>query len=253
MWSAQRCCPAVGADIDATGLAVQALIATGEPANSTVILNALDFLNEHQQGDAGWDTFGGSIGNTNSTAWAIQGVMAALQDPQEANWNKGNQSAWDMLLRVQHPSGYFEYSDPPPIWATDLVLNTLQAMPSVAGKPFPYLDEMWIGTARVEINVLNGDFYATALYGQDLNTNSTSQMRYRSVGGAWSEWRAMTRVNTKADAAFVRTVSGLEPGKYEFEFQFGDTDGTMQGTTYQTVKASWLIQYLPMIFKDLAP
>lgn len=63
----------------------------------------------------------------------------------------------------------------------------------------------------------------------------------------------MTRVKTKADAAFVRTVSGLEPGNYEFEFQFGDSDGTAQGPTSQTVKASWLTQYLPIIFEGSTP
>ncbi len=246
------CCPAVGADIDTTGLAIQALVAAGEPVTSTAIVNALNFLDNLQQNDGGWDTFGSTTGNTNSTAWAVQGVMAALQDPQGADWTKDNQTAWDLLLRVQQPTGYFHYSDPPPSWSPDLVLTTIQAIPALAGKPFPYLNEMWIGTAQVETNLLNGDFYATALYAQDLNGNSTAQVRYRLVGGVWGGWQAMTRVKTKADAAFVKTVSGLDPGSYQFEFQFGDSDGTAQGATSQTAEASRFVYYFPIMFKNWA-
>jgi len=244
------CCPAVGADIDTTGLAIQALVAAGKPATSAVVVSAINFLSNLQQSDGGWDTFGSTTGNTNSTAWAIQGAMAALQDPQGADWMKDNQTAWDLLLRVQQPTGYFHYSDPPPGWSPDLALTTIQAIPALAGKPFPYLDEMWIGTAQIETNLLNGDFYVTALYAQDLNGNSTAQVRYRPVGGAWSVPQDMTRVKTKADAAFATTVSGLDRGSYEFGFQFGDSDGTAQGATFQTVEASRLVYYLPVIFRN---
>lgn len=251
------CCPAYDADIDATGLAIQALVAAGEPVTSPVILNALDFLDQYQQNDGGWDTFGGPAGNTNSTAWALQGIMAALQDPQGADWVQDNQSAWDLLLRVQDPTGYFEYSAPPPPWGTDLVLNTIQAIPALAGRPFPYLDEMWVGRAWVDTNLLNGDFYATALYAQDVNQTSTAEMRYRPAGGAWGDWQPMFRATTAADAAFVRTVSGLDPGTYQFEFKFGEVgyapDVIFQGASLQSTEASWIMVYLPALLKNSIP
>ncbi len=248
------CCSTYGADIDATGTAIQALVAAGEPVTSPVILDALAFLDQYQGNDGGWDAFGGPAGNTNSTAWAVQGIMAALQDPQGAGWVRDNQSAWDLLLRVQDPTGYFEYSDPPPPWSTDLVLNTIQAIPALAGKPFPYLDEMWVGRARVETNLLNGDFYAMALYAQDVNQTSTAEMRYRPAGGAWGDWQPMARVPTAADAAFVRTVSGLDPGTYQFEFGFDDVqDGIFQGASLQSTEASWIMVYLPALLKNATP
>jgi hypothetical protein len=52
------CCPATGADIDATGLAIQALIAAGEPPTSAVLADASNYLANQQQNDGGWDTFG---------------------------------------------------------------------------------------------------------------------------------------------------------------------------------------------------
>jgi hypothetical protein len=131
------CCPAVGADIDATGLAIQALIAAGEPATSITIVNALDFLDDQQQADGGWDTFGSTTGNTNSTAWALQGILAAGQDPEAAKWTKGVNNPIDFLLNVQQGDGKLQYSDPPPAWDPDLVLTTMQATPALARKPLP--------------------------------------------------------------------------------------------------------------------
>jgi hypothetical protein len=238
-------------DVDNTALVIQALIAAGESVSSTSIVNALAFLKTQQGDDGGFQSWGTS--NANSTAWGIQALIAALENPQGADWSQDSKTPWYYLMQLQDDIGSFQYSSPPPDWSADLVLTTVQAVPALAGKPFPYLNEMWIGTAQVETNLLNGDFYATALYAQDLNGNSTAQVRYRSVGGTWSGWQDMTRVETQADAAFARTSSGLDSGSYEFEFQFGDSDGTAQGAISQTVEAAWLKYYLPIIFRNWSP
>ncbi len=238
-------------DVDNTSLALQALIAAGEPVTSTAVVSATGFLASQQGSDGGFQSWGTS--NANSTAWGTQAIIAALEDPQGANWAQDSKTPWYYLLQLQEDTGFFQYSDPPPTWDADLVLSTIQAIPALMGKPFPYLDEMWIGTAQVGTNVLNGDFYATASYVQDLNANSTAQVRYRLAGGTWSSWLGMTRVKTKADAAFVRTVSGLDAGNYQFEFQLGDSDGTVQGATSQTVAASWAKVYMPITLKNATP
>lgn len=233
-------------DVDNTALVLQALIAAGEPLNSATVANAIEFLKSQQGNDGGFQSWGAS--NANSTAWGTQAVIAAVEDPQGANWSQDSKTPWYYLMQLQDDVGRFQYSDPPPGWGADLVLTTIQAVPALAGKPFPYLNEMWIGTARVEFNSLNGDLYLTALYAQDLNNNSTAQVRYRPVGGAWSGWLDMTRVKTKADAAFVRTVSGPNPGSYEFEFHFEDADGITQGGPSQ---GSELHRYwFPIMFKN---
>jgi hypothetical protein len=135
-----------------------------------------------------------------------------------------------------------------------LVLNTIQAIPALAGRPFPYLDETWVGSARVEINLLNGDFYAKALYAQDVDHSSTAQMRYRPAGGAWTEFQSMSRVPAVANAAYVNTVSSLGPGSYQFEFEFRDEkDGVTQGASSQTTQAAWTVVYLPAVLKASTP
>jgi hypothetical protein len=251
-------------DADNTALALQALIAAGEPATSASVVNALNFLKSQQGDDGGFQAWGTS--NANSTAWSTQALIAALEDPQGANWSQDSKTPWTYLLQLQADTGYFEYSDPPPGWPADLVLTTIQAIPALAGKPFPYLDEMWIGKAQVEVNPLNGDFYVTAPYAQDLNSNSAVQVRYQPTGDgkintSWTGWQDMTCVRTHAGTAFAstvfaRTVSGLDPGSYEFEFQFADSNGTAQGEPSQTVEVSWSAQgpqvanYFPLIFKN---
>jgi hypothetical protein len=238
-------------DADNTALVIEALVAAGEPVDSTTVVSATNFMKSQQGDDGGFQSWGAS--NANSTAWGTQAVIAALEDPQGANWSQDSKTPWYYLMQLQDDVGRFQYSDPPPGWGADLVLTTIQAVPALAGKPFPYLDEMWIGTAQVEVNLLNSDFYATALYAQDLNSNGTAQVRYRPVGGAWSGWLDMTRVKTRADAAFVRTVGSLDLVSYEFEFQLADSDGTAQGATSQTVEASQLVYYFPIISKNWTP
>ncbi len=131
------CCTAVGADIDATGLVIQALAAAGEPLTSTVMISASSFLSSQQQGDGGWDTFGSTQGNTNSTAWALQAILALGEDPKADKWTQGNHSPIDFLLQVQQGDGKFQYSAPPPAWSPDLVLTTVQSVPGLAGQPLP--------------------------------------------------------------------------------------------------------------------
>jgi hypothetical protein len=131
------CCPATGADIDATGLAIQALIAAGEPPTSAVLADASNYLANQQQNDGGWDTFGTTTGNTNSTAWALQAILALGGDPQSGEWTSGGQNPIHFLLKVQQGDGKFQYSHPPPVWSPDLVLTTVQAVPALAGRPLP--------------------------------------------------------------------------------------------------------------------
>ncbi len=70
--------------------------------------------------------------NSQSTAWAIQGIIAAGGNP--ANYRRGGASALDYLAARQQSDGHYRYSrssDQTPIWVTAEVL------PAVAGDSFP--------------------------------------------------------------------------------------------------------------------
>jgi hypothetical protein len=126
------------ADADSTGLAIQALRAAGMPSASPPIAEALDFLDRSQSTDGGWSHGGPS--NANSTAYAVQGILAAGEDPQAGRWRvdpsggdpAGGANPVAFLLSTQRAEGHFAFDAFP----SDLVA-TLQVLPALAGRPAP--------------------------------------------------------------------------------------------------------------------
>lgn len=129
----------VASDVDSTSLALQALVATGEPLTSTAIVSGLAFLHTAQNlnPDGGFahspDLSWGRVSNVNSTAFAVQALLATGQDPLSATWTVSNSHPISYLLSKQLPEGAFPYVDPPAN-----LFATQQAVPALLGKPFPY-------------------------------------------------------------------------------------------------------------------
>jgi squalene cyclase len=77
------------ADTNTTALAIQALLAVGEETHSEPVSQALAFLAGQQNEDGGFPyqtpSDYGTDSDANSTAWAIQALVAAGEDPGE--WN----------------------------------------------------------------------------------------------------------------------------------------------------------------------
>lgn len=72
-------------DPDTTGLAIQALVAGGATAAGPTVAKALQLLADSQSADGSWPSpF--DPGNPNSTAVAIQAIVAAGYDPTVACW-----------------------------------------------------------------------------------------------------------------------------------------------------------------------
>lgn len=71
-------------DVDTTALAVQALVAGKAPANDTDLVQALQFLADHQTAGGAWQAFGAD--DPNSTATAIMAVTAAGFDVTTSCW-----------------------------------------------------------------------------------------------------------------------------------------------------------------------
>ena len=129
----------VASDSDSTALAVQALIASGAPASHPALVAGLAYLRAVQltNSNGGFAASPGEpwglVSNTNSTAFAVQGILAAGQDPLGASWTVSAATPVDFLLGQQLPNGAFVYIESPAN-----LFATQQAVPALVGKPFPY-------------------------------------------------------------------------------------------------------------------
>jgi hypothetical protein len=124
-------------DIDSTGLMLQALIAASVPHTDTAIINALAYLDAAQNDDGGFPDApainNSDISNANSTAFAVQGILASGENPLAARWRPVATNPISYLLGLQQPDGAFTYGGQPSQLATQ------QVIPALAGRPFPYL------------------------------------------------------------------------------------------------------------------
>lgn len=128
--------PGSDSDVDSTALAVEALVAAGEPLTSTLLGEALDYLGSTQEADGGFPYIAGAASNTNSTGFALQGIVAAGTDPLTTTWTISATTPVSYLLGMQTEDGGFAY-----ITRTEGadLFATVQVLPGLVGKPFPYL------------------------------------------------------------------------------------------------------------------
>jgi Prenyltransferase and squalene oxidase repeat len=113
-------------DVDDTGAALQAL--AGAPGSGRTRRRAVRFVERQQNGDGGFPSEPGGDSNAQSTAWAIQGLLAAGAAP--ASVHRGVQFL-DSLIAGDGHVRYSRSSDQTPVWVTG------QALMALAGKPLP--------------------------------------------------------------------------------------------------------------------
>ncbi|MFN8163734.1 MAG: prenyltransferase/squalene oxidase repeat-containing protein [Solirubrobacterales bacterium] len=106
--------PGQQSNADGTGAVMQAL-SSGSKASR----RGLSYLVKAQRKGGGFP-LGGKNGpvNTQSTAWAVEGILAAGGNP--ASFRRGGASALDYLSEHQESDGHYRYSgasDQPPVWA----------------------------------------------------------------------------------------------------------------------------------------
>jgi hypothetical protein len=131
---------ATAGDTNTTAFAVQALIAAGEAPGSGAVANALAYYQGIQNEDGGWPYQNpsefGTATDANSTAVTVQAILAAGQDPAGAEWSATDGATpLSALESLQNESGAFAWQAAMP---DDNLLATVQALPAVAGKAFPF-------------------------------------------------------------------------------------------------------------------
>jgi energy-coupling factor transport system substrate-specific component len=113
---------------DGTGAVIQAIPGTS-PAK-----HGLGYLRNVQRPNGGFALGGSGAVNSQSTAWAVQGMLAVGADPSSAPG--GGKSAVEYLAARQAGDGHYSYSsssDQTAVWVTGQVLT------AVAGQAFPLL------------------------------------------------------------------------------------------------------------------
>ncbi|MGH2936710.1 MAG: hypothetical protein ACRDPE_01155 [Solirubrobacterales bacterium] len=103
---------------DGTGAVLQVLTPSGKPAK-----RAIGYLRQVQQPGGGYRLGGNGALNTQSTAWAVEGLLAAGANP--ADFKRGGKSALEYLEDNQDADGHYRYSsksDQTPVWVTGQVL-----------------------------------------------------------------------------------------------------------------------------------
>ncbi|HYM58944.1 MAG TPA: prenyltransferase/squalene oxidase repeat-containing protein [Solirubrobacteraceae bacterium] len=120
-----------GSGIDDSGAAIQGLVAAGRAGTPTV-RRAASFLVRRQGADGGFPLQPGGPSNAQSTAWAVQGLLAGGRDP--AGMRRGGRNPLAYLESLVTAGGAVRYSRTSaqtPAWVT------AQALTALARRPFP--------------------------------------------------------------------------------------------------------------------
>jgi Prenyltransferase and squalene oxidase repeat len=113
-------------DVDDTGAVLEALAGAG--GAGTVRDHATGFIRSSQNRDGGFPSSPGTTSNAQSTAWAVQGLLAAGIDPDTLH-RRGARSPLDYLRSLIASDGHVRYSrgsDQTPVWVTAQALMALE-------------------------------------------------------------------------------------------------------------------------------
>jgi energy-coupling factor transport system substrate-specific component len=116
-------------DVDDTGAVLEAL---GPIGPASAVRRAAAFVRDAQNRDGGMPSQPGGPSNAQSTAWAVQGLLAAGVDPAGVHHGGGSPLAY--LGALIAPDGHVRYAagvDQTPVWVTG------EAMMALARAPLP--------------------------------------------------------------------------------------------------------------------
>ena len=242
---------------DNTGLALQALVAIGLPLDDTSIISATQYLRDQQDDLGGWD-------NTNSTAYAIQGLLAIGEDLED-DWLKNGHSPFDALASFQKVDGPFVFEwNSPWLLPNDDFFATRQAVPALVEVSYPFttssmgtFDPVTRGPDPDRLVAVSPDpMYGGSVevlipFGSDQDQDGSATLDWRALGAG--DWITGTTVN-RANGYLTATLPITDTRSYEFRANFSDPDGVQFGSllTNTVALTSTLTAervYLPLLHK----
>ncbi len=120
-------------EVDTTGLILETLPLAAVPVSSTTIISAVNFLAATQHSDGGWSLNADGATNSNSTALALAGLLAAQRDPLSAPFVQGAHTPLSALLALQAADGGFNFTSAA---AGERLMTTLDALDALL-RPYP--------------------------------------------------------------------------------------------------------------------
>jgi hypothetical protein len=200
--------------------------------NDSSIISATSYLRTHQDEAGGW-------GNANSTAYAIQGLLAIGED-LEKDWLKNGHSPFDALASFQKVDGPFVFEWYSPwLLPNDDFFATRQAPPALLGKYYPFTALSLVDFEPVtrgpdpdrQLAVAPMPTFGSSVvvlipFGSDLDKDGSVALDWRTLGAV--DWITGTTVN-RADGYFTATLPYIEARPYEFRATFSDPDGVQSG------------------------
>jgi prenyltransferase beta subunit len=232
------------ADVDTTALAIQALIAAGETPTATSVVSAVDFLRTAQNNDAGfcYDPVSpyGTDSNTDSTAAAIQALLAAGEDLSD--WTRNGRTPLEALRHFQKSDGVFVYQ-----WGgwggpVDSAMATYHAIPALPGQAHPIVPQVLETftpvcqgpdpdrTVAAPMRAAWGKSVDVVIpFGSDLDEDGSVELVWREADAA--SWTAVDSGDIhRADGHYTATLPLTRPVSYEFQATFEDPDGVQFGS-----------------------
>lgn len=131
--------PGFGTDSNTTALALQALNAANVAPSHDAVISAVSYMQAQQSPSGGfcYASAYGTDADANSSAYGIQGILAAGENPLAASWLESDSSALDDILTFQlstgPDAGAFEWK----MGQGANILTTAQALPALIGKTLP--------------------------------------------------------------------------------------------------------------------
>jgi hypothetical protein len=222
-WAADQ-----GADTNSTALALQALIAAGEPATSSVITSGLNYLQNAQNDDGGFpyspDSPWGTASDANSTAYVVQALLATGEDPLTGTWAISDTNPVSYLLDLQLPNGAFEWQ----VGAGADPFATRQVIPALLNRPFP------ISVKEVDVGY---GISGRIVRGPQATQNASVQGSDDSLADVtvWAQGAGDLYFGTTISPTGAYTISVPSTGTYTLLPSYGDyvfspTERTVQVT-----------------------
>jgi prenyltransferase beta subunit len=125
-----------GANVATTSLALQALVAARQAVTSTVVVDGMAYLANHQNPDGGFSdapAAQGAQSDAYSTSAAIQALIACGSNPLSSPWLQSDGNPVTFLLGLQQGNGALA----PQMGQAATLAATVQAVPGLLGKCLP--------------------------------------------------------------------------------------------------------------------